>query len=50
MLAAVIQAAVQFVTLRLRERQRLREGGDAVPNVFDGLDALREAEFQHVRQ
>jgi len=44
------QPPVQFFALGLGERHRFRDGGDAVPNVFNKLDSFRNAEFQNICQ
>ena len=46
----ILKAPVQFVPLRLRQRHRSRHGRNAVPNVFDKLNALRNTQFQEVRK
>ena len=48
MVAVIIQAPVQLFPLRLREWKRLCVGCDAVPNVFDKLNALRKTELENV--
>jgi len=41
---------VEFLFLVFRELQRFRGHGDAVPDILDKLDSLRDAQFQNVRE
>lgn len=48
MLTIILQPAVKLFALRRSERNGLRDGGDAIPDVLHELDALGDAELERV--
>ena len=48
MLTVILQPTVKLIALSRSERDRLRDVGDAVPDVLDELNTLRNSEIEHI--
>ena len=45
MIPIVSQATIEFLALRIRHWQQIGRSGDAVPDILDELDSLRDAQL-----